>query len=121
MFPAQGAGFRSGSVSETVSVSNGGVRIAFGHEKLDVYHTAIEYVGWAYRLYKGLKGRTPISRSHPRRQSGCGRPTDVQVGEDDQTDGPYYLRNPFDAEPGWAVSSINMDLGELLKKSEAQC
>ena len=45
----------------------------------------------------------------------------VQVGDDDQTDGPYYLRNPFDAEPGWAVSSINMDLGELLMKSEAQC
>ena len=23
--------------------------MAFGHEKLDVYRAAIEYVGWAYR------------------------------------------------------------------------
>ncbi len=30
--------------------------MAFGHEKLDVYRAAIEYVGWAYRLCKGLKG-----------------------------------------------------------------
>ena len=30
--------------------------MAFGHEKLDVYRAAIEYVGWAYRLCEGLKG-----------------------------------------------------------------
>ena len=30
--------------------------MAFGHEKLDVYCAAIEYVGWAYRLCKGMKG-----------------------------------------------------------------
>ena len=30
--------------------------MAFGHEKLDVYRTAIEYVGWAYRLCERLKG-----------------------------------------------------------------
>jgi four helix bundle protein len=28
----------------------------FGHEQLDVYRAAIEYVGWAYRLCNGLKG-----------------------------------------------------------------
>jgi len=32
---------------------------------------------------------------------------------------PYYLRNPFEAEPGWGVSSINFDLKELLKRAEA--
>jgi four helix bundle protein len=30
--------------------------MTFGHEKLDVYRAAIEYVGWAYRLCERLKG-----------------------------------------------------------------
>jgi four helix bundle protein len=30
--------------------------MAFGHEKLDVYRTAIEYVGWAYRFCESLAG-----------------------------------------------------------------
>jgi four helix bundle protein len=30
--------------------------MTFGHEKLDVYHVAVEYVGWAYRLCERLKG-----------------------------------------------------------------
>ena len=29
--------------------------MAFGHEKLDVYRAAIEYVGWAYRFCETLK------------------------------------------------------------------
>ena len=28
----------------------------FGHEKLDVYRAAIEYVGWAYRICEKLRG-----------------------------------------------------------------
>ncbi|MGB7510294.1 MAG: helicase-related protein, partial [Pelodictyon phaeoclathratiforme] len=28
----------------------------------------------------------------------------VQIDENEQIDGPYYLRSPFDAEPGWGVS-----------------
>ena len=43
----------SGSVSE--SESKGAV-MGFGHEKLDVYRAAIEYVGWAYRYCEMLKG-----------------------------------------------------------------
>ena len=31
--------------------------MAFGHEKLDVYHSSIEYVGWAYQLCETLKGQ----------------------------------------------------------------
>ena len=30
--------------------------MGFGHEKLDVYRAAIEYVGWAYRFCESLKG-----------------------------------------------------------------
>ena len=40
----------------------------------------------------------------------------VLVGDDDAVDGPYYLRNPFDAEPGWGVASVNYDLNALLAK-----
>jgi hypothetical protein len=42
----------------------------------------------------------------------------VLVGEDDTVDGPYYVSNPFDAEPGWGVSSVNYDLNSLLAKGE---
>jgi len=30
--------------------------MAFGHEKLDVYRAAIDYVGWAYKYCEELKG-----------------------------------------------------------------
>ena len=40
----------------------------------------------------------------------------VLVDEDDTVDGPYYIRNPFDTEPGWGVSSVNFDLKTLLQK-----
>jgi four helix bundle protein len=30
--------------------------MAFGHEKLDVYRAAIEYVGWTYRFCESLTG-----------------------------------------------------------------
>ena len=40
----------------------------------------------------------------------------VMVGENDAVDGPHYLSNPFDTEPGWGVSSVNYDLAALLEK-----
>lgn len=33
-------------------------------------------------------------------------------------EGPFYVRKPFTQEPDWAVTSINLDLGELLKKAD---
>jgi four helix bundle protein len=30
--------------------------MSFGHEKLDVYRAAIEYVSWAYRYCENVKG-----------------------------------------------------------------
>jgi hypothetical protein len=44
----------------------------------------------------------------------------VLVGEDDTVDGPYYLRSPFDQEPGWGVASVNYDLHELLQRGRRQ-
>jgi hypothetical protein len=42
----------------------------------------------------------------------------IVMVDGDEYEGPYYLRNPFNAEPGWAVSNINMDLAELLVRGE---
>jgi SNF2 family DNA or RNA helicase len=42
----------------------------------------------------------------------------VLVNEDDSHEGPYYIRRPFDREPGWGVSSINYYLSDLLQKTE---
>ncbi len=41
----------------------------------------------------------------------------VLIGDDDAVDGPFYLQNPFDAEPAWGVASINYDLKALLARS----
>ncbi len=43
----------------------------------------------------------------------------VLVGENDSAEGPYYIRNPFQSEPGWGVASINYHLGDLLVRAEA--
>ena len=37
----------------------------------------------------------------------------------DRCEGPYYVKKPFYQEPDWAVTSINLDLNELLKKAES--
>ena len=42
----------------------------------------------------------------------------VLVGEDDSVDGPHYVRNPFDREPGWGVCSVTYDLRDLLSQTE---
>lgn len=43
----------------------------------------------------------------------------VLVNEDDEeVEGPFYLRNPFDAEPGWGVSSWNIEVRALLERAE---
>jgi len=44
----------------------------------------------------------------------------VLVHEDDRAEGPYYIRNPFQSEPGWGVASINFNLGELLARAANQ-
>ncbi|MEO7300515.1 MAG: helicase-related protein [Verrucomicrobiota bacterium] len=41
----------------------------------------------------------------------------VLVDEADAVEGPFYIRNPFDTEPGWGVSSVNFDLNALLERA----
>jgi len=34
-------------------------------------------------------------------------------------EGPFYVRCPFTQEPDWAVTSINLDLDQLLARATA--
>lgn len=42
----------------------------------------------------------------------------VLVNSDHSVDGPYYIRQPFQTEPGWGVASVNYDLKALLESAE---
>ncbi len=42
----------------------------------------------------------------------------VLVGDGDAVEGPFYLRNPFESEPGWGVSSVNFEMKALLARAE---
>jgi hypothetical protein len=44
----------------------------------------------------------------------------VLVDKGDAIEGPHYLRNPFDKEPGWGVASINYSLNDLLSRAGAR-
>ena len=36
----------------------------------------------------------------------------------DKHEGPFYVRKPFTQEPDWAVTSINLDLEQLMVRAE---
>ena len=42
----------------------------------------------------------------------------VLVGENEAVDGPHYLRNFFESEPGWGVASVNFEIKALLERAE---
>jgi len=42
----------------------------------------------------------------------------VVLVDDDDHQGPFYVRRPFTQEPDWAVTSINLDLKQLLTRAE---
>ena len=45
----------------------------------------------------------------------------VVLVDGDDVESPHYIRRPFTQEPDWAVTSINLDLNELLGRSTAPC
>jgi superfamily II DNA or RNA helicase len=45
----------------------------------------------------------------------------VVIVDGENYEGPYFIRRPFTQEPDWAVTSINLDLQELLLRSHAPC
>jgi hypothetical protein len=45
----------------------------------------------------------------------------IVLVDGDQHEGPFYVTRPFTQEPDWAVTSINLDLAELLNRSTSPC
>jgi superfamily II DNA or RNA helicase len=45
----------------------------------------------------------------------------IVLVDGDSADGPHYIRRPFTRELDWAVTSVNLDLRELLERSTRTC
>lgn len=60
--------------------------MSFGHERLDVYRAALDYVGWAYRLCERLKGQHPNAKDQLLRASQA-IPLNIAEGNGKATEG----------------------------------
>lgn len=109
---------------------------ALGHEVIDV---SAEKCGWdVTSLPKALDGRLPPSRHIEVKGRAKGQTSitvtrneilyalnqsekfilAVVLVDGEQHEGPFYVRKPFTQEPDWAVTSINLDLDQLLARAE---
>jgi superfamily II DNA or RNA helicase len=109
---------------------------ALGHEVIDV---SAEKCGWDVTAYiPGEEGRAPMTRHIEVKGRAKGQTTitvsrneilyglnqadkfvlAVVLVDGDGYEGPFYIREPFDHEPGWAVTSENLDLAALLDRAE---
>ena len=43
----------------------------------------------------------------------------IVLVDGERIDGPHYVEAPFDREPGWAETSVNLSLQALLQKRAA--
>ncbi len=59
--------------------------MSFGHERLDVYRTAIGYVGWAFRLCEGLQAHLNAKEQLPRASQAI--PLNIAEGNGKATEG----------------------------------
>lgn len=110
---------------------------AMGHEVFDV---SAQKCGWdVSSIPKALNGKLPPSRHIEVKGRAKGQTTitvtrnEILYGlnqadkfilaivlvDGDQHEGPFYVKNPFSQEPDWAVSSINLDLDQLLARAQA--
>ncbi|MEO5332368.1 MAG: DUF3883 domain-containing protein [Magnetococcus sp. YQC-5] len=108
---------------------------ALGHEVIDV---SAQKCGWDITsLPKAVGGKWPPFRHIEVKGRAKGQTTititrnEILYGlnqadkfilaivlvDGGRTEGPYYVRNPFRQEPGWAVTSLNLDLETLLGQS----
>ncbi len=107
-----------------------------GHDVIDV---SAEKCGWdVTSLPKALDGRLPPSRHIEVKGRAKGQTTitvtrnEILYGlnqsdkfilaivmvDGEQHEGPFYVRQPFTQEPDWAVTSINLDLDQLLARAQ---
>ena len=112
---------------------------ALGHEVIDV---SAQKCGWdVTSIPKAIDGRIPPSRHIEVKGRVKGASTitvtrneilyglnqadkfilAVVLVDGDDVESPHYIRRPFTQEPDWAVTSINLDLNELLGRSTAPC
>ena len=108
---------------------------ALGHEVIDV---SAQKCGWdVTSLPKAIDGKLPPSRHIEVKGRAKGASTvtvtrnEILYGlnqqdkfilaivlvDGDACEGPFYVTKPFTQEPDWAVTSINLDLGELLSRA----
>ncbi|HXF07274.1 MAG TPA: helicase-related protein [Candidatus Acidoferrales bacterium] len=109
---------------------------ALGHEVIDV---SAQKCGWDITsLPKPVDGRLPPARHIEVKGRAKGQTTitvtrnEILYGlnqadkfilaivlvDGEQVEGPFYVRRPFTQEPDWAVTSINLDLAQLLEKAD---
>ncbi|MET3105434.1 superfamily II DNA or RNA helicase [Oxalobacteraceae bacterium GrIS 1.18] len=109
---------------------------ALGHEVIDV---SAQKCGWdVTSLPRAIDGKLPPSRHIEVKGRAKGSSTvtvtrnEILYGlnqqdkfilaivmvDGDQHEGPFYVTKPFTQEPDWAVTSINLDLDQLLAKAE---
>lgn len=109
---------------------------ALGHEVIDV---SAHKCGWdVTSLPKAVDGRLPPSRHIEVKGRAKGASTvtvtrneilyglnqqdkfilAIVIVDGDQCEGPFYVSKPFTQEPDWAVTSINLNLDQLLAKAE---
>ncbi|MBU2763748.1 helicase-related protein [Acidithiobacillus caldus] len=108
---------------------------ALGHEVIDV---SAQKCGWdVTSLPKAVDGKLPPSRHIEVKGRAKGHSTitvtrnEILYGlnqqdkfilaivlvDGEQYEGPFYVMKPFTQEPDWAVTSINLDLDELLARA----
>jgi len=109
---------------------------ALGHEVIDV---SAEKCGWdVTSIPREVGGKLPTTRHIEVKGRSKGSTTitvtrnEILYGLNQQdkfllaivlvdgenVEGPFYIRKPFTQEPDWAVTSINMDLNQLLARAE---
>jgi four helix bundle protein len=95
--------------------------MSFGHERLDVYCAAIEYVGWAYRLCAGIKGHRNAKEQLLRASQAI--PLNIAEGNGKATDGDrrrYFEIARGAALEGGAVQDVLEVCGALSSEENAR-
>ena len=111
------------------------VERALGHEVIDV---SAQKCGWDITsMPRAVDGKLPLSRHIEVKGRAKGNTTvtvtrnevlyglnqqdkfilAIVIVDGDQYEGPFYVQTPFIQEPDWAVTSINLDLQQLLSRA----
>ena len=95
--------------------------MTFGHEKLDVYRTAIEYVGWAYRFCESLRGHRNAKDQLIRASQAI--PLNIAEGNGKATDGDrrrYFEIARGSALECGAIRDVLEECGALSRQENAR-